>query len=310
MRFLSVGAGALGGYFGAKLIQGGAEVEFLVRPGRAAQLAAHGVVIREGETETRTPAKGISAEQISGAYDVVLLACKAYDLDEAMDAVTPAVGSGTAILPVLNGVKHIDILTGRFGDERILAGLTLEHGALKSDGVIMRSPLSARHAVTTLGELHGPSSDRCRAIQHAMEAGGMKVVLSDAGLAAMWGKFPGFASATTIATLCRSRAGAIAASSSGGGVVDLVLAECGRVAAAEGYPMPDATVELVKMLFSDPASGYGPSMLEDLESNRRTEGEHVIGDMADRAARHAISVPLLTAARCAHQAHEINRLKM
>jgi 2-dehydropantoate 2-reductase len=310
MRFLIVGAGALGGYFGAKLIQGGAEVELLVRPRRAAQLVEHGVVIREGETETRIPAKGISAEQISGAYDVVLLACKAYDLDDAMDGVTNAVSSRTAILPVLNGVKHIDILSGRFGEERILAGLTLEHGALKSDGVIVRSPLSARHAVTTLGELHGPSSDRCRAIQHAMEAGGMKVVLSHAGLAAMWGKFPGFASATTIATLCRSRAGAIAASTSGGRVVDLVLAECGRVAAAEGYPMPDATVELVKVLFSDPASGYGPSMLEDLESNRRTEGEHVIGDMADRAARHAISVPLLTAARCAHQAHEINRLKV
>jgi hypothetical protein len=80
-------AGALGGYFGARLTQGGSLVEYLVRPRRAAQLATDGVVIVEGDSRTSKPAKGIRPDQISGAYDAVLLACKAYDLDEALDAI-------------------------------------------------------------------------------------------------------------------------------------------------------------------------------------------------------------------------------
>ena len=102
MRFLILGAGALGGYFGAKLTQGGAEVEYLVRPGRAAQLAADGLVIVAGGQETRMPAKAISRDGIAGAYDVILFGCKAYDLDDAMAAIAPAVGPATTILPVLN----------------------------------------------------------------------------------------------------------------------------------------------------------------------------------------------------------------
>ena len=310
MRFLILGAGALGGYFGAKFIHGGADVEFLVRPRRAEQLAANGIVVREGENETRTAVKAVSADQVSGSYDVIFLTCKAYDLDEALEAIAPAVGPATTILPVLNGFKHIDILTHRFGSKAVLGGMTLEHGALQPNGVIVRSPLSplsAVHGVTTIGELSGIVSDRSQTIRDMLQASGLRVVLSEAILSEMWGKFALFACAATIATLCRSRAGAIAAAPAGRSFIDTVIEECGRVAAAEGYLMSTSSADFVRMLFSDTASGYGPSMLSDVENNRRTEGEHVIGDMVDRGIRHAITVPILTAARCNLQVHEINR---
>lgn len=307
MRTLILGAGALGGYFGAKLTQGGAAVEYLVRPARAAQLAADGLVIVADGQETRTPANAIGRDQTGGAYDLVLLACKAYDLDNAIEAIAPAVGPATAILPVLNGIRHIDILAERFGRDRVLGCLTFENASLRPDGVIVRPALTAFRGYTTFGEPGGGVSARCEAIRQALDAGGMEGIVSDDILAAMWAKFRMFCFASTIATLCRSRAGAIAASPSAGRLIETVLAEVSAVTAAEGYPVSAEQAAFLRTLFTDPESIYGPSMLWDMQNDRRTEAEHVIGDMVDRADRHAIAVPVMTAARCNLEAYEVNR---
>ncbi|MFO1027507.1 MAG: 2-dehydropantoate 2-reductase [Acetobacteraceae bacterium] len=307
MRLLILGAGALGGYFGAKLTQGGAEVEYLVRPGRAAQLRADGLVIIANGAESRTPAKGIGREQIAGAYDVVLLGCKGFDLEDAIESVAPAIGPATTILPVLNGIRHIDILAARFGRDHVLGCQTFENASLRPDGVIVRPALTAFRGYTTFGELGGGGSARCEAIREALAAGGMEGIVSDDILAAMWAKFRMFCFASTITTLCRSRAGAIAASASSGRLVEAVLAEVGAVTAAEGYPVSAEQAVFLRSLFADPESIYGPSMLWDMQNNRRTEAEHVIGDMVDRAARLGVAVPVMTAARCNLEAYEINR---
>jgi 2-dehydropantoate 2-reductase len=310
MRILVLGAGALGGYFGARLTQGGSSVEYVVRPRRAAQLAADGVVIVEGNSRTSTPAKGIHPDQISGAYDAVLLACKAYDLDEALDAIAPAVRTGAVVLPLLNGIRHIDELLNRFGMEHVLGGLTIDGGTLRPDGAIVRGVVALTHGVTTFGELDGHLSDRCRALLGAFQAGGMRFVLTDDVRAAMWHKFSVFCAAAAISTLCRSRAGSISASASGPLLVEAVLSESRSVAIAEGYPLPDEMSGFLRSLFADPTSVYAPSMLADIENGRRTEGEHVIGDMVDRADRHGIVAPVLTAARCNLQTYEINRQRV
>jgi len=119
MRFLVLGAGALGGYFGAKLIRGGADVTFLVRPARAAQLQRDGLVVKAQDGELRTHAKTVQQGQVNGSYDVVLLCCKAYDLKEAISVIAPAMGDQSVILPLLNGVRHIDVLTQTFGPKRV-----------------------------------------------------------------------------------------------------------------------------------------------------------------------------------------------
>src|SRR6266481_7146130 len=121
MRYLVLGAGALGGYFGGMLLKGGADVTFLVRPARAAQLRRDGLVVKTQDGgELRIQAKTIQQGQLDGPYDVVLLCCKAQDLDGAMAAIAPAMGDQSVILPLLNGVRHIDALTERFGPERVL----------------------------------------------------------------------------------------------------------------------------------------------------------------------------------------------
>ncbi len=306
MRYLVLGAGALGGYFGGMLLKGGADVTFLVRPARAAQLRRDGLVVKTQDGgELRIQAKTIQQGQVDGPYDVVLLCCKAYDLDGAMAAIAPAMGDQSVILPLLNGVRHIDALTERFGPERVLGGLTVINAALMPDGTIQQSQV--RININAIGEFDGRGSPRCTAIKTALEAGGIPVQVSDSILAMMWMKFFGFACNATIATLTRSRAGTIARSGCGASFVSAVIEECTRVVTAVGHPPPADTAGLVRGLFSQPDSTYGPSILIDMEDGRPTEGEHTIGDLVARAARAGVTTPILSAALCNLQAYEINR---
>jgi 2-dehydropantoate 2-reductase len=307
MRFLVLGAGALGGYFGAKLIRGGADVTFLVRPARAAQLQRDGLIVKAQDGEIRTPAKTIQHGQLEGTYDVVLLCCKAYDLASAVNAIAPAIGDQSVILPLLNGVGHIDILTKRFEAERVLGGLTVINVAMMPDGTIQQSELKIN--ITAIGELDGRMSSRCTAIETALDAGGLPVHVTENITTGMWMKFFGFACSATIASLARSRAGAIASSDAGASFVSNVIDECMQIFAAEGHSPPSDTVGMVRGIFLQPNSAYGPSLLIDMEHGRPTEGDHTIGDLVGRAARRGLAAPILNAALCNLQAYETNRIR-
>ena len=306
MRVLVLGAGALGGYFGGKLQKSGVDVSFLVRPRRAAQLAEQGLVLKAQDGEIRLPARTVMAGQVEGPYDVVLLCCKAYDLDGAIEAVAPAVGPGTAVLPFLNGIRHLSALSDRLGSAAVVGGVTAVNAVLEPGGDVVQSPVKID--MTALGELDGARSARCTAIQRAFTAAGVPIALRDDILAFMWAKFFLFAAIATLATLTQARAGAIARSAAGPTLVAAVLEECGRVVAAEGYPAPRAVAEIVRGLYAQRDSRYGPSILVDMQAGRTTEGEHTIGDLVERAARHSVPAPLLTAALCALQAYELTRL--
>ena len=308
MRYLILGAGALGGFFGGMLIKGGADVTFLVRPKRAAQLQRDGLIVKTQDGgELRTQVKAVQQGQLDGPFDAILLSCKAYDLDGAMEAIAPAMTERTVIVPLLNGVRHIDILTERFGRGRVLGGLTIINAALLPDGTIQQSQM--RIDITMIGELDGQLSDRCAAIKTALEAGGISVQVVDNILVMMWEKFLGFACTATVASLTRSRAGVIARTVEGAPFVSAVINECVKVVTALGYPPVPAfnTAGNITGLFSQANSTFGPSLLIDMEDGRPTEGEHTVGDLAGRAASAGISTPLLTAARCNLQAYEINR---
>jgi 2-dehydropantoate 2-reductase len=290
------------------LLRGGADVTFLVRPARAAQLKRNGLVVKmQDGGEVRTQVKTVQQGELDGTYHVVMLCCKAYDLESAMDAIAPAMGEQSVIVPVLNGVRHIEVLTERFGRGRVLGVLTVINAALMKDGTIQQSQL--RINVTAIGELDGRLSTRCTEIKTALEAGGIPVQISDNILPMMWEKFFGFACNATIASMSRSRAGAIAQAADGAAFVSAVIEECTRVVTAIGYPPLPAfdTAGQIRGLFSQPNSTYGPSMLIDMEDGRPTEGEHTIGDLVKRAVREGISAPLLTAARCNLQTYEIKR---
>ena len=308
MRYLVLGAGALGGYFGGMLVKGGADVTFLVRPVRASQLQRDGLIVKTQDgDEVRSQVNVVQSGELKGIYDVIFLCCKSYDLDAAMEAIAPAVGEQSVIVPLLNGVRHIDVLSKRFGTSRVVGGLTVINAALMSDGAIQQSQV--RVNLTAIGELDGQQSNRCADIKSAMEAGGIPVQVTDKINIMMWEKFFGFACSAVIASLSRSRAGAGARSANGAAFVSAAIAECTAVVTALGYPPLPAfnSGAQIASLFSQTDSTYGPSMLIDMEDGRLTEGEHTIGDLAERANTAGIIAPLLTAARCNLQTYEINR---
>ncbi len=306
MRFLILGAGGLGGYYGGMLVKGGAEVAFLVRPRRAAQLAERGLTVKSREHDFKSPVKTLLAGTIDGPYDVVLLACKAYDLDSAIADIAPAVGPQSAVLPVLNGINQIALLKDRFGADRVLGGMSIVRAELSTEGEILHLPLAIPDG-TSFGELTGARSARCEQIQRALAAGGVASTISDDIVAEMWAKFYGFAAVAAIASLTRGRAGEVAAAPAGAGFVAAAIDECARVAAAEKYAFPAAIRDAIRGIYAQANSAYGPSLLWDLENGRRTEGEHTVGDLVRCAESHGLEVPILRAALYNLQIYEARR---
>src|SRR5450631_4355395 len=162
MRILVVGAGAIGGYFGGRLKQAGRDVTFLVRPRRAAELADAGLVIKSpnGDVTLKNPPT-VQADKLAEKFDVVILSCKAFDLDDAIRSFAPAVGPQTAIIPMLNGMRHLDVLDRKFGPERVLGGLCAIAVTLNDQREIVHlAPMQSLN----FGERDGKPSDRVRAI--------------------------------------------------------------------------------------------------------------------------------------------------
>jgi len=305
VRFLIVGAGALGGYYGGMLLKGGADVTFLVRPARAAQLAERGLVIKRADDEFRTPVKTVTAGANEGPYDVVFVTCKAYDLDVAIDDFAPALSRRGAVLPVLNGINHIARLTDRLGADRVLGGVTFFSVVRTPEGEI-RVP-GHGSGRTSFGELTGERSARCETIHAAFTAGGLPSTASDRIVTEMWEKFSGFAAAAAIAVLTRARAGEVAAAPAGADFVDAALDESARVTTAEGYPPSTAITDMYRRAFGEIGSNAAPSMLFDIENGRQTEAEHIVGDLVNRADRLGVNVPILRAALCNLQIYEARR---
>jgi 2-dehydropantoate 2-reductase len=300
-KILVLGAGAVGGYFGGRLAEAGADVTFLVRERRAAQLAEHGLIIKSPLGDLRLPVETVMSGRIDSPYDVVLLTAKAYDLESAMDSITPALGPESAVLPLLNGIGHLDALDRRFGAQRVLGGVAHIASTLSPDGEILH--LNRVHAFT-YGERNSPTSARCEALAADLAKTSLAWRLTPNIEQALWEKFVMLASLAAMTCLMRASVGKIMRAEDGKAITLELLEECRQVAAAEGCdPRPEQIAQNRTML-TDPTSEFTASMLRDIEAGGRTEGEHIIGDMLRRARARGIAAPLLRVASCHLQSYE------
>src|SRR5689334_4770361 len=201
MRILVVGAGATGGYFGGRLAEAGKDVTFLVRPGRRAVLDRRGLRIKGPGGETVSHPKLITADAVDGAYDLVVLAVKRYALEQAMIDVAPAIGARTVIVPLLNGMRHIDALRGAFGAERTWGGVCLIEATVDEDGDIVQ--MSALHRIG-YGPLDGGEDERLPEVTYALSGEEFDSNPSRTIVQAMWEKWVFLATMAGLTTLMRA----------------------------------------------------------------------------------------------------------
>ncbi|MET7715591.1 ketopantoate reductase family protein [Streptomyces sp. NPDC005407] len=301
MRILVVGAGATGGYFGARLAQAGRDVNFLVRPRRAATLRERGLRITGlGEDEVITP-RLVTADELSSPYDLVLLSVKATALKQAIDDVAPAIGPQTAIVPFLNGMAHLDELNACFGARPVLGGVAKIVTTLNDHGDIVRlAPL----ATLTIGEQDGRPSPRVDTIHALLDDAGIDASVSTDIVAAMWHKWVFITTVSALTCLMRGTVGDVSAVPGGSGLGPAILAEAAAVSAAAGFPVPEAELAATTSIVTRAGSPFASSMYRDVVGGSPTEVEHVFGDLVTRARALSVATPLLDLATLHLRVHQ------
>lgn len=303
MRFLILGAGATGGFFGARLVEAGADVTFLVRERRAAHLKADGLVLSGPQGTLRIPVNVIVRAEPGDSYDVVILSCKAYDLVPAIEAVGAAVGPGSTVLPLLNGLAHYRALDERFGEGRVLGGLCHLAATLAPSGEIQQLfPINS----LTFGERRGGRSPRCDALHSVLGRIRSDVRYSENLMFDAWEKWVMLAALAGMTCLMRGSVGDIVAAQ-GRELTETLLDECARIAARSGYPIPEGRLAQTRALLTQPGATFTASMLRDIERAGPTEGEHILGDLLKRARELGVSTALLPIAYTHLQVYELRR---
>src|SRR5271168_623866 len=306
MKLLMLGAGSVGGFFGLRLLEGGAEVTFLVRPKRAEQLRERGLRLYgpRGELHLKQLQLLESGAAARGSFDAVILSCKAYDLSSAMDSVRSYLGTDTVVLPLLNGLQHLEVLDRAFGASRVLGGLAQVSATLDAEGDIKQLT-----DVQTLvyGARSAAQASAAGALDSALQLGKFESRLSRNILVEMWEKFVLLASLAGMTCLMRANVGEIAATQDGAALMLRMVDDCAAVATAAGNAPRANYMTPIKALLTQRNSLLEASMRRDMEQGRATEADHVVGDMLRRARAAGVECELLQAAYCSLQAYEHQR---
>jgi 2-dehydropantoate 2-reductase len=305
MHVLFLGAGATGGYFGGRLVEAkAADVTFLVRETRKQQLDRDGLRLESPLGGFTLKVGAVTSADDAAPADIVVLTCKAYDLTSAIAAIRPAVGPHTAVLPLLNGIAHLDVLNAAFGRANVLGGSASIHITMLPDGLI-------RHAgdwcFITFGEQDGRMSERVMALKSAFDRSPqVKAAAVPDVLQKMWDKIVLLATLAGMTTLMRANLGTIVRAG-GADISRTMLERNALIAARSGFAVPEAVMAGYRKLFSDPSSGFTASMLRDLEKSAPVEADHIIGFMRERARALGVDDCLHTIAYVHLKAYEERR---
>jgi 2-dehydropantoate 2-reductase len=305
MRVLVVGAGAIGGYFGGRLLEAGRDVTFLVRSRRAAELAGEGLVIKSplGDVTLKNPPT-VQADKLGETFDVVLLSCKAFDLDDAVASFAPAVGPQTAIIPLLNGMRHLDVLDQKFGAERVLGGQCAIAVMLDEHRhVVQLAPMQS----LSFGERDGQMTDRVRGIADIFAGGKFGAQPTDHIVQEMWEKWVFLATLAASTSVMRAPVGPILAAPGGRDFILGLRDECSSVATAAGYPPREAFFTRINGMLTAEGSSLTASMYRDIKAGARIEADQIVGDLIARADAAKAPVPRLRVVYTHLKAYEQQR---
>ncbi|MEM5425256.1 ketopantoate reductase family protein [Paraburkholderia ferrariae] len=302
MKILVLGAGGMGGYYGARLIEAGGDVTFLVRPARADSLAQQGLRIRSELGDFCRPVKTVVAGDMDSSYDLVLLTCKTYDLDSAMDNIAPAAEGRARILPLLNGLSAYDYLDKRFGKRRVLGGVSYIATTLTADGSILHT---GRADKLVLGA-RTTEQDALVTDIHALlsRAAGVRE-LSTSIEQELWNKWVMIAAGALMTCLMRGTVGDILKARDGRRLMEQAIDECSAVAALCGHTLPEQVSADMRSRLMDDTSSWEASMMRDIaQGAHRIEADAIVGDLIARVAHTGRDLPLSRIAHCHLQVYQ------
>ena len=306
MRILVIGAGAVGGYFGGRLAEAGRDVTFLVHARQAEVIRKHGLRIVSPYGNGTLHPKLILADEIAGSYDLIILGVKAYSLEAAIQDFAAAVGPGTMILPLLNGMRHLDLLARQFGEESVIGGACFIVAELDKDGRVVQ--LTDIHRLV-YGERTGGGSARMNSLHQVMQGAVFEARTSDNIVPEMWEKWVLLANLGALTCLMRANIGEIEAVSGGAEVARAMLDECSAISAACGYAPGVAFLARTRKVLTAHGSTLTSSMYRDLSKNAPVEVDQILGDLIERGRKFGVVTPLLESACVNLRIYEARRLR-
>lgn len=293
MRILILGAGGIGGYFGARLIQAGADITFLVREKRQQLIASAGLQIETPKGNFSVQPRTVTAGTVKPDYDLIVLAPKAYDLDDALASLAGADSRGV-LLPFLNGLDHLRVLDARYGRARVLGGVAHIAATITPTGAVKQ--LSELHRLT-VGPRDAAHTALAREFITLCSQATFDSTYSEDIEQVLWNKWVFLTTLAGMTTVCQGSVGEILATADGEALTRQMYAECCAVAQAGGHAIHAEEQGKALAMLTQKGSAFTASMLRDLQGGQRTEHEHILGDMVRRGQRAGLPMDLL---RLAH----------
>lgn len=290
MRVLVVGAGAVGGYFGGRLVEKGEDVTFLVRENRKKQIEKNGLVIKSVNGDVTLQPKTISTGDEVEAFDVILLSTKAYHLQGAIDSIKPYVGENTMIVPLLNGIIQVEKLIETFGEEKVLGGLCFIESTLNGEGDVVQT--SPAHTLM-FGERNGELTERVQKLASTFDGAKANFRLRQNIMQEMWHKYMFITAMSGVTTLMRAPMGPIREEPTGAELIKRLFNEIAAVMNKMEAPLAENAVEVELGKFYKVGPEMKSSMQRDMEKGLSIEADHLQGYLIAKANEHQIPVPVL-----------------
>ncbi len=287
MKIAVIGAGGVGGYFGARLAAGGQDVHFLARGAHLEAMRSSGLQVLSGNGDVLVkPVQASARPDEIGICDLVMIAVKLWSTREALEQARPMVGPDTAVVSFQNGVIAVDEVVAAFGRERALGGVANIAAVIEKPGVIRHS---GSMALLQFGELDGRVTPRVQALQAACEAAGVQCKVADDIQKAIWEKYVFLVGASSMTTLTRLPLGPIREDPDTRMLMKQVMDEVAAVGRAKGVALDADLVERLLQRLDGLPREMVASMLGDLERGNRLELPWLAGGVVRMG--HALNVP-------------------
>ena len=289
MKILVLGVGGIGGFFGGYLHEIGADVTFLVRPKRKALLQADGLKIISPLGNLSLNPKLVLVDELKPVYDIILISCKTYDLDQAIIDLRPTKGRGL-IIPFLNGVTHMKKLDEEFGQDNVMGGVAHISSTVNKDGTIEHF---SEFKKLTFGNRDLSKNNALKEFAEVCAKTQFDMTLSDDINLDLWKKWVFISTVAGATTLFSCSLGEIVKSDFGKQIIIDLFNECRSIAKLYKYDYEDSEADIILKTITTPGSPIKASMQRDVEKKSFTEHEQIFGDLINKGQKYSFDCPIL-----------------